>query len=108
MNNNLRRIVAVGIGLAVAAGCASTAGVNAAVAMQSGQSAAAAEPVMRVPADAPPAETKKPESARPPVQPAPAESRTPEEASKRAADPRDPSGALIIAPAVVERPRADR
>ena len=38
------------------------------------------------------------ESVRPPVQPVPAESRTPEEAAKRAADPKDPSGALIIEP----------
>ena len=39
------------------------------------------------------------ESNRAPVQPVPAESRTPEEAAKRAADPKDPSGALIIEPA---------
>jgi hypothetical protein len=38
------------------------------------------------------------ESVRAPVQPVPAESRTPEEAAKRAADPKDPSGALIIEP----------
>jgi len=38
------------------------------------------------------------ESNRAPVQPAPAESRTPEEAAKRAADPKDPSGALIVEP----------
>jgi len=37
------------------------------------------------------------ESARPPAKPAPGESRTPEEAAAaRAADPKDPSGALII------------
>ena len=41
-------------------------------------------------------ELKQKESARPPAQPAPAESRTPEEAAARAADPKDPSGALII------------
>jgi len=35
---------------------------------------------------------------RAPVQPVPVESRTPEEAAKRAADPKDPSGALIIEP----------
>lgn len=35
---------------------------------------------------------------REPVRPAPAESRTPEEAAKRAADPKDPSGALIVEP----------
>ncbi len=38
------------------------------------------------------------ESTRPLPKPAPAESRTPEEASLRAADPRDPSGALIVKP----------
>jgi hypothetical protein len=38
------------------------------------------------------------ESTRAPVQPVPAESRTPEEAAKRAADPKDPSGALIVEP----------
>jgi hypothetical protein len=38
------------------------------------------------------------ESIRAPVQPVPAESRTPEEAARRAADPKDPSGALIIEP----------
>ena len=43
-----------------------------------------------------PPEPRKKESARPPVKPAPAESRTPEEAAARAADPKDPSGALII------------
>jgi hypothetical protein len=42
------------------------------------------------------AEQKQKESARPPATPAPAESRTPEEAAARAADPKDPSGALII------------
>src|ERR1043166_9189584 len=36
------------------------------------------------------------ESSRPPPQPAPAEARKPEEAAARAADPKDPSGALII------------
>ena len=41
---------------------------------------------------------KKDETARPPVQPAPAESRTTEDAAKRAADPTDSSGALIVPP----------
>jgi hypothetical protein len=41
-------------------------------------------------------EPKQKESARPPAKPAPAESRTPEEAAARAADRKDPSGALII------------
>ena len=49
---------------------------------------------------APPSESEsskaKQESPRPVVEPTPAESRTPEEASAHAADPRDPSGALII------------
>ena len=43
-----------------------------------------------------PPEPQKKESTRPPVKPAPAEARTPEEAAARAADPKDPSGALII------------
>ena len=41
---------------------------------------------------------EKKESARPPVKAVPAESRTPEEAAARAADPKDPSGALIVEP----------
>jgi len=49
------------------------------------------------PAPAAPAPAAK-ESTRAPVQPVPAESRTPEEAAKRAADPKDPSGALIVEP----------
>ena len=49
------------------------------------------------PAPAPQAPAAK-ESTRAPVQPVPAESRTPEEAAKRAADPKDPSGALIVEP----------
>ena len=39
---------------------------------------------------------KQKESARPLAKPRPSESRTPEEAAARAADPKDPSGALII------------
>jgi hypothetical protein len=38
----------------------------------------------------------KQKSARPAAEPAPTESPTPEEASAHAADPKDPSGALII------------
>jgi hypothetical protein len=41
-------------------------------------------------------EPKQKESARAPVKPTPVESRTAEEAATRAADPKDPSGALII------------
>ena len=44
----------------------------------------------------PEASEPKKESTRPPAKPAPAESRTPEEAAARAADPKDPSGAIII------------
>ena len=40
--------------------------------------------------------SKQKKSARPPAKTAPAASRTPEEAAARAADPKDPSGALII------------
>lgn len=42
----------------------------------------------------------KKESTRPPVTPVPAESRTPEEATQRAADPKAPTGALIIKPPI--------
>ena len=45
-------------------------------------------------------ETKPKESVRPPVKPVPVESKTPEEATSRAADPKDPSGALIVPPPV--------
>jgi len=43
-----------------------------------------------------PSNAREKESAHPPAQPAPAEARTQEDAVKRAADPKDPSGALII------------
>ena len=59
--------------------------------------AEAREPVPVRQREAPPASGAK-ESTHPPVQPAPVESKTPEEAAKRAADPKDPSGALIIEP----------
>jgi hypothetical protein len=48
------------------------------------------------PKEAPAAGSK--EAVKPPVQPVPAESRSAEEAAKRAADPKDPSGALIVEP----------
>ena len=44
------------------------------------------------------ANRKNKESSRPPVKPAPMESQSPAEASQRAADRLDPSGALIIEP----------
>lgn len=40
--------------------------------------------------------TRNKESARPPVKPTPVESKTPEGAAARAADPKAPTGALII------------
>ena len=43
-------------------------------------------------------EPRKEESIHAPVKAAPAESSTPAEASQRAADPKDPSGALIMEP----------
>ena len=58
--------------------------------------AAATEPAPGVPF--PDGELRKKESARAPAKATPAESRTPEEAEARAADPKDASGALIIAP----------
>jgi hypothetical protein len=62
--------------------------------LPSAESATTADP------KAPPSESEsseaKQKSARPAAEPAPAESRTPEEAAARAADPEDPSGALII------------
>jgi len=57
----------------------------------------APQPQKKEPVPAPPGAK---ESTRPAAKPAPAESRTPEEASARAADPKDPSGALIIKPPV--------
>lgn len=48
-----------------------------------------------VPPNPQPSESQEKESG-PSAKPAPAESRTPEEAARRAADPKDPSGALII------------
>ncbi len=41
---------------------------------------------------------KKDETGRAPVKPTAGDSKTPEEASRRAADPKDPSGALIVGP----------
>jgi hypothetical protein len=72
-----------------------SAGPSAALrlAAETGEPARARVPI---PAVDPP---KKGESAQPEVKPVPAESRTPEEAAARAADPKDPSGAIIVAPA---------
>ena len=85
--------VVTAIGAAAAGTCASGCSEIAAW-----QFAAVAEPVRPPAADAQTGEIKKEESARPVLQPAPAESRTVEEATKRAADPKDPSGALIVPP----------
>jgi hypothetical protein len=98
MNTNLIRHWAV-IGSAMAgavlfAACAETAQINGQPRAGSSQSevaaAAASEP------STPEAKTK--ESVRPPVKPVPVESKTPEDAALRAADPKDPSGALIVLP----------
>lgn len=48
---------------------------------------------------APDPESKK-ESTRAPVTPAPAEFRTPEQATQHAADPKTPTGAIIIKPPI--------
>lgn len=78
------------------------AGCHAATDVPSGEMKAAPGTSREAPSrqtpPAPSRETPSKESVRPPVQPAPAEARTPEEASKRAADPKDPSGALIVEP----------
>jgi hypothetical protein len=70
-------------------------GLSAALCMFASPPAAAADPMSKPAASSDP---KKDESVHPPVKPAPAESRTPEEAAARAADRKDPSGALIIGP----------
>ena len=78
------------------AGIALCASLNACYAPPVQQADARSEPT---PADLrdKPAEGAK-ESVRAPVRPTPVETRTPEEAAKRAADPKDPSGALIVEP----------
>jgi hypothetical protein len=97
-----RRMVVFGIGMAGVAGYVSADGMCARGYAQAASCQLAAA------ADSQPVESKKQESVRPPVQPVPAESRTPEEATKRAADPKDPSGALIIAPPAADNPKANR
>ena len=93
MNTKLMRYLrTTGIsiaGAALFAACAENAPVTGQPRVGSSQSAGASDPS--------PSESKK-ESVRPPVRPAPAESKTPEEAAARAADPKDPSGALIVLP----------
>ena len=93
-------LLTIVIGVAsLAAAPVKAAGPDSVVAREGLQVAATVDAPARSSA-APEANTpsKKEESTRAPVQPAPAESRTPEEAAKRAADPKDPSGALILAP----------
>ena len=94
MNTKLMRYLrTTGIsiaGAALFAACAENAPVTGQPRVGSSQSAGASDPS--------PSESKQKESVRPPVRPAPAESKTPEEAAARAADPKDPSGALIVLP----------
>jgi hypothetical protein len=84
-NSLLARCSAIAVFAAASAGC---------YAPQTSQADSAAKPAATPAPQAPAAK----ESTRAPVQPVPAESRTPEEAAKRAADPKDPSGALIVEP----------
>ena len=106
MNTKLmRHLTATGIAMAGAAlfsTCAETAPVTSQPQAGSSQSAVAAATASEPSTP----EAKQKESVRPPVKPAPAESKTPEEAAARAADPKDPSGALIVLPpAVKDSPR---
>src|SRR4051812_7475549 len=87
----LRATGAAGL-LCIVAGCHAATDVQ----RSETKTAPAAAPSREVPRQQPSSGAK--ESTQAPVQPAPAESRTPEEAAKRAADPKDPSGALIIEP----------
>ena len=108
---SLHRMVVLAMGIAVvtangpAAGGACAFGCPQNVAWEF---AAVAESVRPPAADAQSGELKKQESARPVLQPVPAESRTVEEATKRAADPKDPSGALIVAPPGLETSKPKR
>lgn len=98
MNTKLmRHLTAIGIamaGAALFAACAETARVTGQPQAGSSQSAAPAAAA----SERSTPEAKQKESVRPPVNPAPGESKTPEEAAARAADPKDPSGALIVLP----------
>ena len=90
-------------GLAMAAAVFSVSAVESAY-LTAGRSpafsvAATSEPTAMPGAKpASPTPPKKEETIHAPVTPVPAESRTPEEAAARAADPKDPSGALIVQP----------
>src|SRR5258706_10278048 len=99
MDANLaRKLPATGISIATAfffAACAQTPPLTGQPEAGSSQPAATAAA-----SAAPTAEEKLKESVRPPVKPLPVESKTPEEAASRAADPKDPSGALIVLPPV--------
>lgn len=98
MNTKLmRHLTATGIsmaGAALFAACAQTAPVTGQPRVGSSQSAATAAAASEPSTP----EAKQKESGRPPVKPSPVESKTPEEATARAADPKDPSGALIVLP----------
>lgn len=102
MNENFKhRVVAAGLAAAALALGACALG-NGPIARPEAAPAAlqSAEPQAKDP------ESKK-ESTRAPVKPVPGESRTPEEASQRAADPKAPTGALIIKPPVNVMPPSD-
>lgn len=98
MNTKLMRyLTATGIAMAGAAFFAAGAETAPLTGQpQAGSSQSAATVVAASEPSTP--EAKQKESVRPPVKPAPAESKTPEEAAARAADPKDPSGALIVLP----------
>jgi hypothetical protein len=89
------RVILQGVALGFAIAGTGLSAPAAETTLPSAESATTAAP------KAPPSKSEgskaKQKSARPPAKkPAPAESRTPEEASARAADAKDPSGALII------------
>jgi hypothetical protein len=92
-----RKLITTGISIAAAnifVACAQTPPLAG---PQADSSLTAATAVATEP---PTPETKLKESVRPPVKPVPVESKTPEESASRAADPKDPSGALIVPPPV--------
>jgi hypothetical protein len=68
------------------------------VLLESWRSAAASAPAISPAPEPASPEPKKKELTPPSPNPVSVESRTPEEAAARAADPKDPSGALIIKP----------
>lgn len=84
----------------VAAGLAAAALVLGACATGNGSNARPAAAPAALQSAEPQASEPKKESTRAPVTPAPAEFRTPEEAAQHAADPKTPTGAIIIKPPI--------